>query len=493
MISTAPRSYRWELFLNQAWQGANFASKALSLALLSPWMIRTWGPVGFALFALANSVLVSMAGLDSGIRGATRLRLCDALQRGDRADGDLAIWEGAAAFAVVALPVAAAGWAAAALGGWSRWLHLPPEGDFLLGLTVTLVCLFLFTILLLERLIAQNRLSTLKAANTAGAVAALPVLAAVLWLKASPTVAVTLYFLCLLVPNGILLLREGTFHAGFWPQARRLRWGNVVETFRTGKWFYATTIASVAKSHALTFLVAALGGAAMAGTFYLLLRITEVVGTLGVASADTALAALAGEPSPRRRGANFRHTYAYALIFCLHGALGIAFLTPLVLPLWLPADALRGLSPAIGWFIAAYGLATAFSKLVVCSAIPVGIFRRTTAGNLAEAAVTLGLGWLLLPRFGLPGLFLASVPAALMIVPAARALAQNFSQTARETWLAPWRPLRGPLAASAAVLAAAAWYGHLLPAAGAAVCVGLSTALALRRLHREEEPAGETP
>jgi O-antigen/teichoic acid export membrane protein len=341
--------------------------------------------------------------------------------------------------------------------------------------------------IMLEPMVAQGSLSTYKAANTLGALVAIPVLAIVVWRHGSPTLGVFAYFLCLIVPNGYLLVREGIVHPRSLREIGRLRWGHVAGTFRTGGWFYVTSMAAVAKTHGLTFLVSALGGPAMAGTFYILLRITEIIGTLGVTSSDTTLAALASEPEPRQRGENFRHAYAYALIFCLHGALATGFLTPLALRYWLPADQLAGLSPGVGWLMAAYGLATAFSKLVVCSAIPVGIFRRTTVGNVAEALLTLVAGWLLLPHFGLAGLFAGAAPTVLALIPAALALSHNFTETARQTWVAPLRPLLWPLAGSTAALAVASATGLLLPAIAAALVVGASALLALRRLHGEQE------
>ncbi len=91
------RSYRWELFLNQLWQGLNFFSKAAFLALLAPLMLKVWGPVGYGMFALASSLLVSLAVLDCGVRSLTRLRLCEARVKNDLKDFNFAVCEGLAA------------------------------------------------------------------------------------------------------------------------------------------------------------------------------------------------------------------------------------------------------------------------------------------------------------------------------------------------------------------------------------------------------------
>ncbi|NCW28226.1 MAG: hypothetical protein EBV83_08055, partial [Verrucomicrobia bacterium] len=71
----ASRPYFQELLQNQIWQGGNFLTKAIFLAVLTPWMLRNWGPEGYGLFALASSLFVSLALLDGGIRSLTRVRL----------------------------------------------------------------------------------------------------------------------------------------------------------------------------------------------------------------------------------------------------------------------------------------------------------------------------------------------------------------------------------------------------------------------------------
>ena len=43
------REYRRELLWNQIWQGANFASKAGFLLLMTPFMLKRWGADGYGL------------------------------------------------------------------------------------------------------------------------------------------------------------------------------------------------------------------------------------------------------------------------------------------------------------------------------------------------------------------------------------------------------------------------------------------------------------
>jgi O-antigen/teichoic acid export membrane protein len=477
------RSYRRELLFNQVWQALNFISKAAFLGLLTPLMLHTWGAGGYGLFALASSLLVSLAILDCGVRSLTRLRLCDALARNDRADFSLAVGEGAAAFGLMGAGAFAIAAAIALLHGWSRWLNLPPEGDFLIAMTVGLVAIFMLTVLLLEPLAARGRVSALKAANTVGALAAIPVVALAVWRGSSVTAATFIYFVCLTAPNLVLLVRmsrDGTLDLREW---RRLRPRHLASTLHAGGWFYVTTLALIAKTHALTFVVSAISGPAAAGTFYILLRITEIVGGLGATSSDTSLASLANEPSPRKRAENFRHGYLYALVFCLHGTLVLGFLTPLLLRHWLATGTL-GVTPLMAWAMAIYGLSGAFSKVVVNAAMGTGLVSQAAIGNLIEAVLVLVSGLILQAVLGLTGLFVGASLAAVALFPAARLLARNFGETPVETWLEPIRSQAWPLLLSALVLAAAWWAHALVIAIGAVGFVGALVVLSLKRLHK---------
>ena len=180
--------------------------------------------------------------------------------------------------------------------------------------------------------------------------------------------------------------------------------------------------------------------AAAAGTFYILLRGTEIVGGLGATSSDTSLASLAGESVPSRRAENFCHSYKYALIFCLHGALVIGFLTP---DAYLPAG-LSGeqapLSSGTGWAaLAAYGLAGAFSKVVINAAMGTGMVRMAAIGNLVEAGLVLTSSFVLQADFwSYHGLFVGAGLASAALLPTAHApLSRNFAQTSFETWIVP--------------------------------------------------------
>jgi O-antigen/teichoic acid export membrane protein len=443
-------------------------------------MLTIWGPTGYGMFALASSLLVSLAILDCGVRSLTRLRLSRALAEQDEQAYNVALCEGLAAFGFVALLVFLAALAIAWGGWWSRWLHLPPEGNALIAMTVGLVGLFMLSVLALEPLAAANRISALKAVNTIGALTAIPVVGLFVWFRQSVTAVTFVYFLCLTLPNLYLFITAVCFKTRFWRQWHCVQWGDLIATLHSGGWYYATTLALIAKTHALTFIVSGVGGPAEAGTFYILLRVTEIVGGLGAASSDTSLASLAGEKLPSRRAQNFRHSYMYALIFCIHGALVIGFLAPMLFYRWLPGVA-GNLPRGIGWAMAAYGLAGAFSKVAVNAAMGTGLVRRAAIGNLIEAGLVLTSALALKPIFGLTGLFVGASLACVALLPTAGSLAKDFGQTFRETWI---RPIGSelPFILVSGIALGLAWWSHLLGCAFAAI--SLTSVLVIFRIWR---------
>jgi O-antigen/teichoic acid export membrane protein len=257
-----------------------------------------------------------------------------------------------------------------------------------------------------------------------------------------------------------------------------------VATLRAGGWFYVTTLALIAKTHALTFVVSAISGPAVAGTFYILLRITEIVGGLGATSSDTSLASLANEPVAQKRAKNFRHGYLYALIFCLHGTLVLGFFTPLLLGHWLSGQAVQ-VTAIMAWAMAIYGLSGAFSKVVVNAAMGTGLVSQAAIGNLVEAVLVLVSGLILQSYIGLTGLFLGASAAAVALAPTTLALARNFQESATDTWLKPIASQKLPLLMSSIALGVTWWSGSLVLAIAALGFVGVLLVLSLKRLHQE--------
>ncbi len=444
-------------------------------------MLHVWGPVGYGMFALASSLLVSLAILDCGIRSLTRLRLCDALKADDVASFRFAVAEGAAAFAPVALVAFVVAAAVGALHGWSHLLNLPPEGDFLIAATVGLVGIFMFSVLLLEPLAAQGSVSTLKQVNTIGALLAIPLVGLLVWRGGSVSQATFLYFVCLTSPNVFVLFglyRKGLVH---WSDFVRLRWKNILSTWRAGGWFYLTTISLIAKTHALTFVVSALLGPASAGTFYVLLRITEIVGGWGATASDTALASLANEAAPKKRAENFGWCYRYAMVFCLYGTIGLGFLTPMLLSRWLGQG--TQVTPALAWAMALYGLSGALSKIVVNAAMGTGLVSQAAIGNSIEAALVLISGVVCQFYLGLTGIFVGATLAVVALFPTAAYLSRNLEESVYQTWLKPIVAQAAPLAICSLLLAIAWWSNLLVVAMVACVLVGGCALVMLKRLH----------
>jgi hypothetical protein len=321
----------------------------------------------------------------------------------------------------------------------------------------------------------------LKAANTIGALAALPIVAPYVWMKGSVTGATFLYFLCLTAPNLVLLVplwRAGVFRLSAWG---RVGLGSLTSTLRSGGWFYVTTLALIAKGHALTFVVSATSGPELAGTFYVLLRITELVGGLGATSSDTSLASLANETSPQRRGENFRHGYLYALIFSLHGTLALGFTVPLLLGYWLGGTT-GHITTAMSWAMAIYGLSVAFSRVVVNAAMGTGLVRQAAIGNLVEAILVLTSGMILQLYLGLTGIFMGASAAAVALFPASYLLSKNFQESIFQTWFAPIVAQRWPLLFSAVALGLAWWSGSLVITLLLLGAVGVTVILSLKRV-----------
>ncbi len=480
-MSIPPKAdYRRELLLNQVWQGLNFLSKAGFLGLLTPLMQYVWGPIGYGMFALSSSLLVSLAILDCGVRSLTRLRLCEALVKDDREDFSFAVIEGVSAFALVAFFAAGGAAVLAYFHVWSRWLQLPPEGDLLVALTVGMVGLFMLSVLLLEPLAAKGSVSALKAANTLGALIGIPAVGLLVWFKGSVTAATTLYFICLISPNIVLFVTQ-VRPLIYLSSLTRLRPAHVITTLKSGGWFYLTTLSLVAKTHALTFIVSSISGPEVAGTFYILLRITEIIGGLGASSSDTSLASLANETDPAKRAQNFRHSYEYALIFCMHGTLGLGFLLPILMPYWLKDTPI---SSPLAWTMALYGLSAAASRVIVNASMGTNLVRQAALGNMVEAVFVLLSGLILQHEYGLPGLFSGATIAIVALIPVSLSLSKNFQQHPCVTWLVPIVAQGRAILITGAALFAASWVGGIVSAIAAGAVTGAVALYSLKNLHR---------
>jgi O-antigen/teichoic acid export membrane protein len=480
-IPTGLRAYRRELFSNQIWHGANFGAKALFLAVLTPLMVRTWGLAGYGEFALASSLLVSMSVLDGGVRNYTRLRLCQALSEGDLCTAHRTLGIGLVAFGLVAV----AAFLLTALFAWGGHLgsvfQLSAEGNRLLVGTTGLIGILMLSIVALEPLAAEGKLSWVKAANTVGAVTALPVVGAWVYFHGSVSGAVYLYFVCLIVPNLWLIARHKFFQQRPWETWRNIHWIEIIGAWRGGWWYYVTTLSLIAKTHALTFVVSAVSGPAIAGFFYILLRISEIIGTLGASASDTALASLTSAKTPEERVKNFIHAYQYSALFTFYGAVGVALAGDYLLRFWLGTS--TPLPAGVGWALAAYGLAGAFSKIVVNSAMGLGVARGAALANAAEAGLVLCAGALLPSWLGLNGVFWGGALAVLVLVPSAHQIAQILGRTPYQLWIAPCLRYVPGLSIAAGCLAGAIYLQQIFGVGAAGFLLALIGAWDWRHLH----------
>jgi O-antigen/teichoic acid export membrane protein len=474
------REHLRELLRNQVWQSANFLAKALFLVLLTPLMLARWGAEQYGLFALASSLLVSLALLDGGVRALTRLRLAKAL-----ASDDMAAWrqnftEGVATFAVVVLAAFLVTLAGGLAGWWSAIFHLPAGGDRVLVVTVALTGLMMLSILVLEPLAARGELSVLKAASTWGALIALPLCALAVWLGCGPLAAISIYALSLFVPNLAVALRRGILRdlvrepAVFSPKT-------IVRTLRSGFWFYLTTVSLVLKTHALTFVVSAIAGPAEAGLFYILLRLAEIVGNVGATASETTLAALAATHDAKERAARFRQTWLYVGACSIGGALVFVTLCEPLLHWWLPRE--QTVPWLTGPMLAIFGLGGAFSRVVMNASMGLGLIRPAARAGVLEAALDVVCGAVALKLGGIPALLLGGSVGALVLLPtagriAARCDSSNFSLYVRPLGVLAPGFLLAALTQSLAVWLAMPWAWGLALAISAGV--GLQQ---LRRIH----------
>ena len=479
--ATAHRGYLTELLWNQIWQGANFVSKALFLLLLTPLMLKHWGGDGFGLFGLSSSLLVSMALTDGGVRSLTRLRLAEALRRSDDAAFRRALGEGLFTFAAVLLLVILAA-AGLALSGWMQAvLKLPPGGALVLVATAVLTGASMTSLLALEPLAARGRLSAIKAANTWGALLAIPICGAALWFGGSVLLIVVLYSSCMIVPNLVLIQRAGIGPLlPVWTDFTHSP-GVIFRTLRSGIWYYATTIAWVIKTHGLTFVVSALAGPAEAGIFYFMLRLTEILSSLGSTASETSLASLASTEIAAERRQKLDHCWRYVALFCLPGALIFAFQGPWLLRLWFVHQNFRW---SAGLGMAAFGLAGAFSRVAVNASMGLGLVEMAAISNLGEAAVNVCCAVIGYHLAGLPGVLLGGSLGVLIMLRPAKGIAARCGQSSFNAYLRPLSIFAAGTTAVAVTEAAAAWTNSLAVNAAAIALAGAVTLIQLRRLHR---------
>jgi hypothetical protein len=475
------REYRRELLWNQIWQGANFASKAGFLLIMTKLMLKRWGPDGYGLYSLSSSLLVSMALTDGGVRSLTRIRLTEALRNNDEDEFRRALSEGLFTFIAVLGVVILAMAGLAASGLMKTVLNLPPGGESVLITTVFMTGITMTTLLALEPLAARGRLSETKAANTWGAIAAFPVCGVVLWFHGSILTVVILYSLCMIIPNVVLMMKAGIHSQLLSLKGLNCKPSVIFHTLRSGVWYYTTTLALTLKTHGLNFFVSALAGPAAAGVFYFMLRLTEMIANLGTTASETSLASLASSENPTERSQRFNHCWLYVALFCLPGTVVFAFHGSWVLHLWFrDQNFLR----IVGAGMAIFGLAGAFSRVVVNASMGLNLVKLAALSNLAEAITsTIGavVGYKLV---GLPGVLIGgSIGSLIMLLPAQK-LAALCGEKFSDAFVRPLGSLNYALALITVTQVAAAFTQSFVVRSASIALAGAITLSQWRRLHR---------
>jgi O-antigen/teichoic acid export membrane protein len=425
MLDKPRPSLARQLFTNQVWETIAFIAKAAFMLGLTPWMLQIWGDQGYGEFALASSTVVFLSIIDFGIRGRTRVALCAAAAR--RQTVDLVLGRGAFAFlvscactilVVVTMTVSRFG---------SRILHVQREHEGLLLLTTVLTALVMLSTLLLEPLVARGHLGTVKSATALGWLTAIPTVALLLWLHRSVTWVIFAWLSCLLAANLILLAtrcREGFRFVDAWGKVSRC---DLLATFHESLWFNISSLTWAAKSHGLTLLLSAISGPVTAGTFFILLRLSEVISALGAISFDVSMGALPQCHSASERCRCFFTTCNYALLFSLPCALGIVAFAPSFFHLWLRMAAPFG--STTGVWIAALGLTVAANRLITYAGLALGSGRVVASCGAVEMLISVAGVALVYPVFGLAPSLIIIVASIIAQVPALRVVCQHLAES----------------------------------------------------------------
>jgi len=326
----------------------------------------------------------------------------------------------------------------------------------------------------LEPLAARGNLSELKAANTWGAVAAIPVCAALVFADAPVGIVVFAYAFSLTVPNIVVAWRTGLFAMAPWKGLAhfgpRVAW----KTLHSGVWYYLTTVSLVGKTHALTFLVSAMAGPAEAGLFYVLLRFSEIVGNVGATASETSLAALSAAADTKERRDCFRQSWLHVVLFCTHGALVFVFLTRHLLALWLHGEG--NVPHAIGITLAAFGLTGAFSRVVVNASMGLDLTRPAAIAGAWEALLGILLAGVGYHFAGLSGLFLGGSLGTFCLLPVTERISERCGWGSVWDWFVQVRRLLPGFLIAGGILYAASlspnpfvWFGALAGCGGIAL------------------------
>jgi hypothetical protein len=142
-------------------------------------------------------------------------------------------------------------------------------------------------------------------------------------------------------------------------------------------------------------------------------------------------------------------------LFCTQGALVFIFLIHHLLSLWLQHE--ESIPHHIGFSLAAFGLAGAFSRVVVNASMGLSLVRPAAIAGLWEAGGSIGGAALGFHFWGLPGLFLGGSLGIFALLPVSNRISELCGWTSSLRWFLSLQPLLPGFAASAVILYAASW------------------------------------
>lgn len=465
-----------ELFRNHIWESLNAGAKILFFAVATPIMLAEWGQEHFGLFAVANSCVALMACFDLGLRMVTRVSLTNP-QLSEAAKLRLHALN-FAAFGIVAGSGVAIVVLLSAVGSWHRLLHLTRTGDFVIAVTATLTTAMMSLQLLVERIAAAGHLSRIKAALFAGNILAFVVVIGLLHRGAGVATVTTAYFAALGLPLFFLLPTAHLQPRNFLRALIQLRSTDIVSALHAGSWINVITASWVFQTYALVLLISWMMGPAAAGTFFLFLKLADLLGVLGASASEPTVAALAGAALRSDRHRHFATGYNSAIALCLTGAVGYTFFSHDLFRLWLH----RSLDHAFtGFLIGLFGIAIGFSRMVTSAGVGLSNARPAALGLLAGAATIAGATISLHGYGGPESILILGCGATLFLVPAAGVIARDLGLDFAKTWLEPIARFASSLVIIIAICLIAAKIDNVVSEIVAAL---ISSAICARHIFR---------
>jgi O-antigen/teichoic acid export membrane protein len=444
------------LWWNQVWETVSAGLKALFVFFLTPLMLHAWGRDGFGQFAVASSLFILLSVFDFGIRPALRVNLASAVGRKDAVAWRSSLQRALAAYLVLACVVVAL-----ALGLWFSGLggRLAGLGSESSGLVMETVLLSQFVVLsqmLLEPLMAHDRVGTVKFAAAASALLSLGCVFVVLLAGGSVEAAVAAWLLPLGGVNLITWFVTGTHRE--WRQAppTRVHFRESFTTVKNSVGYNFINAMWLAKTHGLTLVVAHLAGESVAGVFFLVLRLSELIGVLGAVGCDAGMAPLARAAGAEERQRAFVMPYRFTALCMGQAALIITFYGSWLLELLHVATA----GSAAGWLAALLGISIGMNRIFCLAGMSLGLLRTCSLLAGLEASVTLILAANGSQANPIHWCVWSAIIGSIVLLPLAWKIAHCIPGGVFALWVQPLGSIAWVWAVSWAVLQIPAWLQH---------------------------------